>query len=260
MKYPLKDIHIVVTRDPGQSGNLIDKLTELGGRVSPFPTIKITPPSDWSACDQALKKIEEYNWIIFSSVNGVRYFLKRAEQLEIKYFQASIASVGQKTADVLTQYGITADLIPSSFTAGGLLEVFKNIDVKNQRILIPSSNRSRNELSSVLRKRGAVVEKVVCYRTGIPEIGESDPLLQSILHNKVDCFTFYSPSAFKSLIDIFGAEKLKKILSEKTVVAAIGPTTAHAIQKKGFNVQIQPEKSLDQSMINAIVAYFNKMN
>jgi uroporphyrinogen III methyltransferase/synthase len=260
MKDPLKDIHIVVTRDQDQSGNLINKLTALGGQVSPFPTIKINPPSDWSSCDFALEHIEAYNWIIFSSVNGVRYFLKRAEKHQIKYFRASIASVGQKTADVLSKYGITANLIPSSFTTSGLLKVFRDIDLTNQQILIPTSNRSRNELATGLRKMGAQVEKVVCYQTGIPDIQESDPRMQSILHKKVDCFTFYSPSAFLSLIDMIGKEQLKRILSDKTAIAAIGPTTARAIQNKGYQVQIQPEKSLDESMVDAIVSYFNKMN
>ena len=260
MKYPLKDIHIVVTRDPGQSGNLIEKLTALGGQVSPFPTIKILPPSNWSSCDRAFKHIEEYNWIIFSSVNGVQYFLKRAEHFKVRYFRASIASVGQKTSDLLSKYGITPDLIPSSFSASGLLKVFRNIDVKNQRILIPTSNRSRNELSAGLRKMGASVDKVVCYETGIPDLTESDPQMHSILHEKVDCFTFYSPSAFLSLIDMIGKEQLKTIVSRNTALAAIGPTTARAIRKNGFQVQIQPEKSLDESMIDAIVRYFNKMN
>jgi uroporphyrinogen III methyltransferase/synthase len=258
MNYPLKDIHIVVTRDADQSGNLIRKLSELGGQVTPFPTIRIGPPSDWSACDQALRQNEEYNWIIFSSVNGVNYLLKRAEQYGIKYFRSSIACVGRKTADALGKYGITTDLIPSSYTARGLLEVFGNIGVKDQRILIPTSNRSRNELASGLRKMGAKVDKVVCYQTGMHTFTGSDPVMQIVLHKKVDCFTFYSPSAFLSLIDMIGKEQLKRIVSDHTALAAIGPTTAGAIRKNGFQVQIQPEQSVDESMIDAIVTYFKK--
>lgn len=260
MNYPLKDIHIVVTRDRDQSVNLVNKLTALGGKVLPFPTIEISQPADWTSCDQALTRIAEYDWIIFSSVNGIRYFMDRAELHQIKYLRSSIACVGGKTAEILEKYRITTDLIPGSYNASSLLKEFERIDIKNKKILIPTSNRSRDELGSGLQKMGARVDQVVCYQTGIPAIPQSDPLLQSILHEKMDCFTFYSPSAFLSLIDMIGKKELERLVSENTVLAAIGPTTASTIRKNGFQVQIQPEKSLDESMIEAIVSYFNKKN
>jgi len=260
MKFPLRDRHIVVTRDHDQSGYLVKKLTSLGGQVYAFSTIKITPPDDWSLCDRAFKSIDDYDWIIFSSVNGVRFFLKRAEHHQVNYFRASIASVGSKTADLLKKYGITADLIPSSFSAEGLLDVFKKLDIRNHKILIPASDLSRNELASGLRKMGAKVDKVICYKTGTPDIRGSNSLIKTLLNKKMDCFTFYSPSAFLSFIKIMGAEKLKNSIFKKTAIAAIGPTTAQTIQKQGFEVHIQPEQSIDESMIDAIVAYFNKTN
>lgn len=260
MNYPLKDIHIVVTRDRDQSENLIHQLTSLGGKVLPFPTIQIGPPADWAGCDQALSRIAEYDWIIFSSVNGIRYFLDRAELHKIKYFRSSIACVGRKTGEVLEKYGITTDLIPASYNARGLLNEFEKIDIKDKKILIPTSNRSRDELATGLREMGAKVDKVVCYQTETPAIPESDPLLQSILYEKMDCITFYSPSAFLSLVDMIGKKELERLVSENTVLAAIGPTTSRTIRNHGFQVQIQPEESLDKSMIEAIVSYFTRKN
>jgi uroporphyrinogen III methyltransferase/synthase len=259
MNEPLRDKNIVVTRDPAQSRNLIEKLTALGGKVYAFPTIKIKPPDDWQSCDQALEQIEEFDWIIFSSANGVRYFLKRAEHHGISYFHASIASVGVKTARELKKYGITSDLIPSSYTAQGLLNEFKKLDIKTRKILIPTSNLSRNELASGLSDMGADVEKIICYRTDLPDLGKSGDLRTFFADKKVDCYTFYSPSAFSSFLKLIGDEPFKKTLSKKTALAAIGPTTARAIKKQGFRVHIQPRESIDESMIEAIVTYFNKM-
>jgi uroporphyrinogen III methyltransferase/synthase len=260
MKEPLRGKNIVVTRDPSQSGNLVKKLSALGVNVYTFPTIKITPPEDWSSCDRAFQRIEEYDWIIFSSVNGVRFFLKRAEYHQINYFQASIASVGQKTADELGKYGITADLIPSSSTAKGLLDVFKNLDIHSKKILVPTSDLSRDELVSGLREMGAEVDKVICYRTGMPDIRETGDKIKLLNSKKVDCYTFYSPSAFLSFIKLMGKHPFKNSGSPKAAVAAIGPTTARVIRNKGYKVDIQPKKSMDESMIDAIIAYFNKMN
>ncbi|MBR9999406.1 MAG: uroporphyrinogen-III synthase [Cyclobacteriaceae bacterium] len=260
MNHPLKDIHIVVTRDPDQSGNLIGKLTELGGKVHSFPTIKIHPPDDWTNCDKALGQIEKYHWIIFTSVNGVRYFMNRARHHRIKYFGASIAAVGKKTADELTEYGITANLIPSSYSAEGLLERFGTMDIRDQMILIPTSDRSGEDLPSGLKKMGASVEKITCYQTGNPDPEETDTAVNALLQQKMDCFTFYSPSAFRSLMEILDKKQLKELLSGETALAAIGPATARIIRKNGYEVRIQPEKSLDESMIEAIVSYFKKMN
>jgi uroporphyrinogen III methyltransferase/synthase len=260
MKDPLQGKNIVVTRDPSQSGNLVKKLSALGVNVYTFPTIKITPPENWSSCDRAFQHIKDYEWIIFSSVNGVRFFLKRAEYHQINYFQASIASVGQKTAEELKKYGITADLIPSSFTAKGLLDVFKNLDIRSRKILLPTSDLSRDELVSGLRKMGAEVDKVICYRTGVPDSREKGTMVKLLNSKKVDCYTFYSPSAFLSFIKILGTHPFKNAESQKAALAAIGPTTARAIRDEGYSVDIQPEKSIDESMIEAIIAYFNKKN
>lgn len=258
MNYPLDGKHIVVTRDADQSRNLIDKVTALGGIVDFFPTIKIKEPPSWSSCDKALKHIQDYDWIIFTSTNGVRYFLNRAEYLGISYLKPSIASIGQKTASELKKYGIKVDLIPSSFSASGLLSVFKEINIKNKRILNPTSNLSGNELATSLKKLGAFVEKVVCYQTDKPDVKDLKTLKNNLLNQKVDCLTFYSPSAFHSFLNIMGETTVKQFQDKDTAIAAIGPTTAKVITGKGFEVNIQPEKSVDESMIEAIVAYFNK--
>lgn len=259
MNYPLKDINIVVTRDPAQSGNLIDKLTELGGRVYALPTIRISPPADWASCDNALNRINEFHWLLFSSTNGVKYFLDRArEQHGISHFNSSIAAVGKKTADLLHEYGIRADLIPASYSAEGLLESFGELDIREQKILIPTSDRSGDQLPDGLREMGAMVEKIICYRTENTDPDISDSAITSVLTEKMDCFTFYSPSSFLAMLKLLDNRKLKDVLAGNTVLAAIGPATARVIRKHGYEVRIQPEISRDESLIEAIVAYFNK--
>ena len=113
MDQPLHDIQIVVTRDPEQSGNLVEKLTALGGNVIAIPTIRIIPPADWSDCDNAIGRIEHYDWIVFTSVNGVRFFIGRVSaKKSLERINASLAVVGRKTAAVLESCGYKPKLVP----------------------------------------------------------------------------------------------------------------------------------------------------
>ncbi len=260
MSNPLDGKHIVITRDAKQSKNLIDKVTELGGIVELFPTIKISEPENWSICDKVLKRIQNFDWIVFSSSNGVRYFLNRAEYLHITNLKPSIAAVGKKTAGELKKYGIAVDLIPTSYSAGGLLKEFKDFDIKNRSILIPTSNLGGNELVKGFKNLGAFVEKVDFYQTDKLEEKELKTLKNNLLNNKIDCITFYSPSAVHSFINIMGESTVKLFQEKDTVIAAIGPITAKEINSKGYKVHIQPEKSVDESMVEALVRYFNKSN
>ncbi len=257
MDKPLQGKKIMVTRDPTQAGSLIDKLASLGSTVLPFPTIKIMPPDDWTACDQAIEDLSSFDWIIFSSANGVKYFMKRLEKKHKSGITCLIAVVGKKTAVRLKKFNLKADLIPDKYNARGLLKAFERIDLKGQKVLIPTSNIGKNTLKKGLAEKGAEVIQVVCYQT-LPFTDQALKLKDQLENQHLDCITFFSPSAFNTFISLGGETFKNNKAGQQPALAAIGPATASAIRKKGLEVNILPEQSVEESMIKAIIDYFNK--
>ncbi|HES60166.1 MAG TPA: uroporphyrinogen-III synthase, partial [Caldithrix sp.] len=134
MDKPLRDRKIIITRDKDQADDLVKSLETYGAECLVFPTIKISTPDDWTDCDAALQNINQYDWIIFSSANGVRYFWNRARELNSKAYKNKIAVVGKKTLRELESFGFKADLIPETFSAAGLIESFQNKNINGARI------------------------------------------------------------------------------------------------------------------------------
>jgi uroporphyrinogen-III synthase len=255
MTKPLAGNKILITRDREQAVGLVNKVKAMGGEPIVFPAIKIAEPLDWGGCDQALKNIKHYDWIVFSSVNSVRFFMQRAIKNGIRAITPSIAVVGDKTESELFKYGRKADLKPNVFDASGLFSAFKNYPLAGKRFLIPGSNIARNKLSVELRKKGARVSPVCCYRT-VPNTGQdSQWIKESICANEIDFLTFFSPSAFNSFVDILGDQRLSDLQPLIVRIAAIGPTTAKAIQKKGLKVAIVSDKCDEDNLIQSIQNY-----
>jgi uroporphyrinogen III methyltransferase/synthase len=255
---PLQNRKILITRDQRQGEEMIREIRELGGEVISFPTIKITDPQDLSASIRAIEDLNRYDWIIFTSSNGVHYFFKRLRDTGKLPSTLSIACVGKKTAIVLESYGYNADLIPEKYNAKALLKAFSEEYVSGKKILWPTSNLSSDELSAGLKKLGALIDKVVFYNTHSIRHENSNDQLVDLNKDRIDCLAFFSPSQFKSFIRITGLEKENKTSINKYAIAAIGPSTARAIKKRGFNVDIQPDESVTESLVEAIAAYFKQ--
>ncbi len=253
----LRNRKIVVTRDAHQAKSLINKIEVLGGQAVVFPTIRITEPSDWTDCDKALSEINSYDWIVFSSINSVRYFMQRAGEKGIVHFDSNIAAIGERTVVEIKKYGLGVQLVPNRFTARELLNKFESISLKAQRILLPSSNIARDELYEGLKKLGAEVNRIVIYQTVPNTELDADDMIRKIQKEEIDCLTFFSPSAFNFFKDILGEEIIEKIKTKNIAVAAIGPTTARAIEAQGLRIDILPENSVEDNLIKAITNYYN---
>ncbi len=228
-----------------------------GGKALLFPTIRIVGPPDWVECDIHLNQLDEFDWIIFSSANAVRFFLERVRELNIKNPQVKVAAVGIKTSKKLEEYGWPADLIPQEYSARGILKAFRSIDIRENKILIPASDIGRDELIKGLENQGAYVTTMIMYRTQCLKNVESEKIVKTISEGEVNVILFYSPSAFSCFISALGNQIVGKIIKEKVAIAAIGPTTSKAIKKSGLDVDIMPEKSTDESLVDAINNYYD---
>ncbi len=256
MDKPLQNRKIVITRNIEQANELVKSLETYGAECFAFPTIKISSTDNWTECDKALKAINDYEWIIFSSANGVRYFYGRARELRIKKYKNKIAVVGKKTLRELESHGFKADLIPKTFSASGLIESFQNENVKNNLILNPTSDIARDELQIKLENMGATVNRIAVYKNECQKNQSIDFILSAIEQNTIDVILFFSPSAFNCFTQILGSKIFGNLKNSKAVIAAIGSTTAEAIEQGGFKVDIIPKKGVQESMVDALVNYF----
>ncbi len=254
----LKDKNIVITRPREQSTELARQIAASGGKPIHFPTIKITATTNMQPCDDAIKHIDHFDWIIFTSANGVRYFMNRVKEIGAGKPSNNIAVIGSRTLAKLKKYHLGAELVPDDFSARGLLKAFAGHELKNQNILIPTSNLAGDELSGGLKKQGANVCVIAVYRTEPNDEIDKAGMIQMIKNGAIDCFIFFSPSAFRFFANILGPEIVAEISAQKTTIAAIGPVTAKTIEDIGLQVQIIPEQNTGKHLFGALEKYFTE--
>jgi uroporphyrinogen-III synthase len=256
MNKPLKNKIIMITRDRQQSNVLARKIKDLGGDVLIVPTIKISGPLNWSDCDHAIQSLPNYDWLIFTSANGVRYFLKRIQTKKSPSFVGKIAVIGEKTLSELEKYGWKTNLIPKLYSSTGLLEAFQELELSGKHILFPTSDIAGDELFTKLANQGALVNRLTVYRTLPRNDSNKKNVLEYINNNMLDAILFFSPSAVKYFLEIFGDQIVTDINKKSIAIAAIGATTAKAIEVGGLSIQVLPEKSTEGCLLEALVKYF----
>ena len=249
---------ILITREAQRSTGLMQKLQQLGAECISFPVIRTTAPADWTSCDRALQNLNDYDWIIFSSVNGVRFFLGRAQQKKIQPFKGRVAVIGNRTNEELQSFGWQADLQPREFSAQGLIKSFDKTTLAGKRILLPTSDIAPDVLAEGLRALAAVVEKITVYRTRCAENEGAYDLQRKIKENQIDALLFFSPSALRFFLGLMGNSAVETINKSQIVLTAIGKSTAAAVREAGLQVHILPGQSSQSSLIEALAAYFNQ--
>lgn len=256
-KRPLFGRRIIVTRTREQASELVAGLEEAGASCFECSTINIEPVDDYRILDEALERIDEYHWILFTSINAVHHFFKRlyAKGMDARDLKGpDIATVGKSTADLLLEYGINADLIPPVFTGEGLAQSLLDLGVEGRNILLPRAQTGREILPETLRGAGAQVTVAPIYRN-VPPQGRKDELRAELERGKVDLVTFTSSSTVKNFLAMVAAEnqqELERLLSG-VKIAAIGPITAKTVTDAGLKVDIQPEIYTIPEMIRAII-------
>jgi uroporphyrinogen-III synthase len=248
---------IVITRDQDQARNMASAVENLGGRALLFPTIKVSAIADRQACVSAANDINKYDWVVFSSANAVRYFPEFISRGNQSAIACKIAAVGTKTAEELEANGVSVDLVPETYTAKGLLKALGPHEFRDKNILLPVSNIARDDIENGLRSLDADVNRIEVYRTDPNKDLDSDVMQRMIGQKEIDCLTFFSPSAFRFFIEIVGQKTANDIISMDIIIAAIGPTTCHAIESAGFHNVIMPKKNLENELLETIVTHFD---
>ncbi len=227
---PLSGQKVVVTRAREQASALSAKFRALGAEPIEFPTIKICPPEDsFAALESALEKLSEFDWIVFTSANGVGYFFERLgkKNKDARALgSAKVAAIGPATAEKLKEFGVLADFVPSEFVAEKVLEEFPE-DVSGKRILIPRAAEARALLPETWRARGADVTVAPAYQTR-PDATGADEIRQQLSTNSIDAITFASSSTVTNFVDAIGAESVP----ESVRLICIGPITAQTCRER----------------------------
>jgi uroporphyrinogen III methyltransferase / synthase len=254
---PLFGKRIVVTRARAQARALIQQIEGLGGEVIDFPTIEIQPPENFAALDAAVAKIETYDWLMFTSVNGVGPFLsrlqhvgKRVDALE----HLNIGAIGPETANELAAAGISLCLVPERYQAEGILDKVTPESMHGRRVLIPRAAEAREVLPDTLRKWGAVVDVVVAYRTVVPAT-DVEPLAKRIRRREVEVITFTSSSTVKNFVRLFNRKNLAEIVNG-SAIACIGPVTAYTVEQLGGHAAIVATEFTVPGLVSAILDHF----
>jgi uroporphyrinogen III methyltransferase/synthase len=257
-KIPLAGKRILITRARGQSAGFITDLRNLGAEVIEFPTIEIVPPISWRKLDQAIEQLESYDWIIFTSVNGVNFFWQRLSDRGLDPYLPSslnVCAIGPATAYQLKEKGFLVHYTPKEFIAEAILKGFEKMAIKGKRILLARSKVARNILPKGLRKMGAEVDVVEAYRT-VKTKGGSKRLTKLLIDGGIDAITFTSSSTVNHFVQLLKKEDLKKLL-KGIAIACIGPVTARTAKKWGMRVYIQPKQYTIPALTRAITQYFN---
>jgi uroporphyrinogen III methyltransferase/synthase len=259
-KRPLFGKRIVVTRTREQASELVVALEGYGAECLEYATIQMDPVDSYAVLDEELERLNEYHWILFSSINAVQYFFERlyAKGLDARNLKGpDVAAVGRATADFLLHYGIVADLIPAVYTAEGLAESLLDFGVEGRNILIPRAAKAREFLPETLRGAGAQVTVAPVYQN-VPPTDCKDGLRAELESGKVDMITFTSSSTvthFLAMLDAASQEELKTLL-HGVKIAAIGPVTAKTVTDNGLSVDVQPETFTIPGLVQAIVHYY----
>ena len=259
---PLFGNRIVVTRSIEQAGELIEMLEERGAEAIQAPTIRIAPPEDPEPLERACAEAGTFDWIVFTSGNGVQAFMERllavSDVRDLKGVR--LCTIGSSTETRLASYGIRTDLTPAEFRAEAVVDALKAMgDLKGKRFLLPRSNIARDLLADELREAGAEVSDVAAYRTTlINEDRESEPdIYRMLLERQVDAVTFTSASTVRNFVRILGAEEAADLL-RTTVVASIGPVTAEAAQQLDIATHVMPTRYTIPDLVDALVEHFAK--
>lgn len=244
---------VLVTRTRTQASKLSERIEELGGEAIEFPTIEIVENTDHTDIDKAIGQIEKYKWIVFTSVNGVKYFFERMKKLsfDIRLLKdAKFCAIGPATAKELNDKGFVVDCIPEEYVAESIVKELKDKIKVGDNVLLPRADIARRLLEEGLKELGANVDNVDIYKTIIPK-HESEELIELLKERKVDIITFTSSSTAKNFYEILGESN--KGLLENITLASIGPITSKTANDLDMKINIEAEEFTIDGLVEAIV-------
>jgi len=261
---PLSGHTILVTRADTAGYRRIE---DLGGSLYVYPAIRTVAPEDYSELDRSIEALGTYHWLVFTSANGVRYFMSRLTERGMKTIlpeSLKVCAIGPKTAAVAGEFGLSVDLMPEAFNADGLIAVFINkaksvqdrrykiSNLSGLRILLPRAENAGDTFPERVVELDGHIDCPVAYRTVNP--AAYDPELADLFgKGEITISTFTSSATFRNFLEAMGEEALTMLRG--TIIAAIGPVTVKAIESAGLPVRIIPEKATVEDMVDAIIHF-----
>jgi uroporphyrinogen III methyltransferase/synthase len=257
---PLFGKGVLVTRPRDQAPALSNLLAEQGAEPIECPMLEICPPDNWSPVDEAIQELSLYDWVIFTSVNGVQAFMGRLwfhKKDARSLANAKVCCIGPRTEEEANRWGLVADLVPKDFQAEGILEALGGLGIQGQRILIPRAKVAREILPEQLRQMGAIVLVVHGYQAVPPE-ANFEPISHRFHNQDIQYLTFTSSSTVKNFCQLFADRQEMHVLTQHATVACIGPITAKTVEEEGMSVDIVAAENTVPALVEAIVAHANQ--
>jgi uroporphyrinogen III methyltransferase/synthase len=250
---PLFAKRVLVTRAGHQSESLALALQAMGAEPIVAPTIAIGPPDDRHAADRAIDDLATYQWVVFTSQNGVDAFFERltSHDADARYLgSVKVAAIGARTAERLQHYGVRADVMPSEFVSEEMARTLIEASRTNDRVLIFRAQEARDVLPQMLADAGLVATVVPAYKTSIP----SDPEFASKVR-RADVLTFTSASTVRGCVELLGGNAHAIDATRGKLVACIGPITAQAARDAGLDVDVVASAYTTAGLLDALVSH-----
>ncbi len=255
---PLFGRKVVVTRSRAQASDLVEALRQAGAVPVEFPTIRVAPPADgYAALDAAVEKVvavaePAYEWIVFTSVNGVDHFFARLERIgDVRALKGvRLGAIGPATAAALEARGLKPDFVPPEYRAESVVEGLLDLGVKGSRVLIPRAREAREVLPEKLAGAGARVEVVTAYETMLDDAGASD-MKHMLSAGEIDIITFTSSSTVKNFVALLDGFDFS-LLPASVTIACIGPVTADTARELGLKVDIVADEYTIPGLVKAL--------
>lgn len=250
---PLMGKRVVVTRAREQSSRLVERIEDLGGEALEFPTIKILEPYNFDHFDQVLRKISDFNWIVFTSTNGVQAFFKRLREQNMdirQLYGIKLCAVGEATRDELLHFGLYTDFVPEKFTTEELLKGLLGRVRAGEKILLARADIANSDLSQGLKARDIDVEDLVVYHTVLNSC-DKEEIISLFKEKKVDYITFTSSSTVSNFVSIIGEENIP--LANNCKIVSIGPVTTKTALESGLQVSDTADVHTIDGLIEKLV-------
>ena len=251
-KLPLRGQAVVVTRAAAQSPLLCRRLRRLGAQVFPIPAIGFEPPSEWKLADRAIRNLPNFDWLVFTSVNGVDRFVERldASRRDLRDLPARICAIGPATADRVRSLHLHVDVVPDEFVAESLAASFRSLRLRGRKVLIPRAQEARELLPKQLAGMGAEVDVVPVYRTVLPASSHEMVSMAWNEGDPPDWVTVTSSSTVRNLARLISVDDLR--LSK---LASIGPVTSATAREIGLHVATEASPYTTEGLVQAMCAF-----
>ncbi len=252
MPKPLAGQVVVITRARKQAGATASLLQTLGAQVLEAPAVLVRPVEDLSSVDLALRRLADYDWLAFTSVNGVDATANRMRELnlDITLLQSlRMAAIGPSTADRMRQLALEPQVVPEEFVAESLAKALGDENLTGQRVLLLRSDIARSALPDALRSMGAEVDDIAIYETVRPDTLPEDAV-QALCEGRVHWITFTSASTFHNFQTLLGAEADRVLRA--TRLASIGPVTSQAMREAGYAPTVEASEYTAEGLVRAI--------